>query len=83
MPSIEHRRIFLAHVVHSGIDAAGKLRPSPEELATIGPEFRERWETYFKDVPDKPVIWFGAVSEYVSFALSVPARSRAVYTTGL
>lgn len=57
---------IVTHVLSSGIDAAGKLRPSPEELATIGPEFRDRWETYFKDVPDKPVIWFGAVSEYVS-----------------
>ena len=65
---------WLAHVSTSGIDAAGKLRPSSEELKAIGPEFRERWETFFKEVPDKPVVWFGAVSEYVSLA-SLSIRS--------
>ncbi|KAH9921137.1 GMC oxidoreductase-domain-containing protein [Fomitopsis serialis] len=64
-------------MAHNGIDAAGKLRPFPDELELIGPQFRERWETYFKDVPDKPVIWCGAVSEYVGDPSTVPKRKYA------
>ncbi|TFY61094.1 hypothetical protein EVJ58_g4718 [Rhodofomes roseus] len=61
-------------MAHNGIDAAGKLRPFPEELELIGPEFRKRWETYYKDAPDKPAIWCGTVSEYVGNPSTVPKR---------
>lgn len=50
---------------HSGIDAGGKLRPSVEELEDIGPHFKQRWEEYFQDASDKPVIFLGAVSTCV------------------
>ncbi|KZT68076.1 GMC oxidoreductase [Daedalea quercina L-15889] len=61
-------------MAHNGIDAGGKLRPSADELKVIGPQFRRRWESYFRDAPDKPVIWFGAVSEYVGDPSTVPKR---------
>ncbi|KDQ20446.1 hypothetical protein BOTBODRAFT_626187 [Botryobasidium botryosum FD-172 SS1] len=43
----------------NGIDAGVKLRPNAKELEEIGPDFQQRWETFFKDAPDKPVLWMG------------------------
>ncbi|KAJ7157992.1 hypothetical protein C8R43DRAFT_1234424 [Mycena crocata] len=36
------------------------IRPTEAELKEMGPEFNQLWNTYFKDKPDKPVM-FGAV----------------------
>ncbi|KIJ11507.1 alcohol oxidase, partial [Paxillus involutus ATCC 200175] len=38
-----------------GCDAMAKLRPTAAELASIGPMFQHRWETFFKHSPDKPL----------------------------
>lgn len=32
------------------------MRPNAEELASMSPEFDDRWKTYFADAPDKPVM---------------------------
>jgi alcohol oxidase len=40
----------------SGFDGLGKIRPTAEELKTMSPEFDHRWETFFADYPDKPVV---------------------------
>ena len=29
-----------------------QIRPTPEELKEMGPEFNELWDRYFKDKPD-------------------------------
>ncbi|PSR72958.1 hypothetical protein PHLCEN_2v11195 [Hermanssonia centrifuga] len=42
------------------IDAGFKIRPTAEELKEMGPEFNELWDRYFKDKPDKPVM-FGSI----------------------
>ena len=42
------------------IDAGFKIRPTEEELKEMGPEFNELWDRYFKDKPDKPVM-FGSI----------------------
>ncbi|PCH43085.1 GMC oxidoreductase [Wolfiporia cocos MD-104 SS10] len=44
---------------NSWIDAGIKLRPSPNELKDIGPDFKERWSQYFAAAPDKSILWFG------------------------
>ncbi|KAJ7017403.1 GMC oxidoreductase-domain-containing protein [Mycena alexandri] len=49
-------------LAHNGLDAGIKFRPNAEELKELGPDFASRWETYFKNAPDKPVIWCGASS---------------------
>ncbi|TFK52445.1 hypothetical protein OE88DRAFT_1657716 [Heliocybe sulcata] len=49
-------------MAHNAIDSGIKLRPTPEELKEIGPDFEERWKEYFENAPDKPVLWIGAVS---------------------
>jgi alcohol oxidase len=34
-------------------DSGSKLRPTPEELKDMGPEFNELWKRYFEPAPDK------------------------------
>ena len=47
---------------YSGIDAGIKIRPSIEDLEEIGPAFRSRWEGYFANALDKPVMWIGPLA---------------------
>jgi alcohol oxidase len=49
-------------IYRSSIDAGVKMRPSPEELEEWGPEFRLRWESYFKDVPDRAALFMGPLA---------------------
>ena len=44
------------------MDAGIKLRPNAEELEEIGPEFENRWKTYFANAPDKPVMLSGTLT---------------------
>ncbi|EPQ54594.1 alcohol oxidase-like protein [Gloeophyllum trabeum ATCC 11539] len=69
---------------NNALDAGIKLRPTPEELKDIGPEFEETWKEYFEKAPDKPVLWIGAVSMFVGEPSSVPPRkyfSMGYFTT--
>ncbi|KDQ62486.1 alcohol oxidase [Jaapia argillacea MUCL 33604] len=56
----------------NALDAGIKLRPSPEELKQIGPDFEPRWKEYFENAPDKPVMWMGPVSMFVGDPTMVP-----------
>ncbi|KAF8245155.1 alcohol oxidase [Wilcoxina mikolae CBS 423.85] len=38
------------------IDFTGKIRPKPHELPAMGEEFKNLWDLYYKNVPDKPVV---------------------------
>lgn len=49
-----------AKLSSNAIDAGFKIRPTEEELKEMGPEFNELWNRYFKDKPDKPVM-FGSI----------------------
>ncbi|RDB20872.1 hypothetical protein Hypma_011943 [Hypsizygus marmoreus] len=46
-----------ARLSSNAIDAGFKIRPTEEELKEMGPEFNELWDKYFKDKPDKPVMY--------------------------
>ncbi|KAF5360054.1 hypothetical protein D9758_007605 [Tetrapyrgos nigripes] len=48
----------------SGMDFAGKIRPTQQELNEMGPEFQQRWKNYFENAPDKPVLWMGVLNGY-------------------
>jgi hypothetical protein len=63
--------IFLIDHGNSGISAGIKWRPEPSELPEFGPEFKELWDVYFANAPDKPVLWMGIMSAYV-FMLAPP-----------
>lgn len=49
----------------SSFEAGIKWRPKLSEVAKLGPEFQEYWESYFANAPDKPVSWFCIVSVFV------------------
>ncbi|KAK7464324.1 hypothetical protein VKT23_006492 [Stygiomarasmius scandens] len=48
----------------NGMDVAGKIRPTEDELREMGPEFQQRWKDYFENAPDKPVLWMGVLNGY-------------------
>ncbi|EJD00296.1 alcohol oxidase [Fomitiporia mediterranea MF3/22] len=57
------------------IDAGFKIRPTEEELKEMGPEFNELWNRYFKDKPDKPVMFGSIVSgAYADHSLLPPGK---------
>ncbi|PBK75883.1 alcohol oxidase [Armillaria solidipes] len=40
-------------------------RPNEKDLKIIGPTFTERWNNFFSNAPDKPVMWIGPIAGYV------------------
>ncbi|KAK3671571.1 hypothetical protein LTR78_008493 [Recurvomyces mirabilis] len=46
----------------SGCDLHGKLRPTVEEVKTLGPAFEAAWEKDFADKPGKPLMLAAAAS---------------------
>ncbi|GAW13347.1 hypothetical protein ANO14919_027300 [Xylariales sp. No.14919] len=48
----------------NGIDAAGKTRPTEEEVASLGPEFKAAWDRDFKDKPNKPLMLMALLNAY-------------------
>jgi len=49
-------------IMSRAVDAGIKWRPGPSELAELGPEFKEVWDSYFANAPDKPVLFIGVFS---------------------
>ncbi|KAJ6605452.1 GMC oxidoreductase-domain-containing protein [Mycena vulgaris] len=45
----------------NGVDAAIKMRPRPDELAQLGPDFQKYWNDVFANKPDKPLFWLSAL----------------------
>ncbi|KAJ7272149.1 GMC oxidoreductase-domain-containing protein, partial [Mycena rebaudengoi] len=64
-----------ARLSSNAIDAGFKIRPTEAELKEMGPEFNQLWDTYFKDKPDKPVM-FGAIvsGAYADHTLLPPEK---------
>ncbi|KAH9046727.1 alcohol oxidase-like protein [Lactarius hengduanensis] len=62
------------------VDAGIKWRPKPSEVAELGPEFQEYWDSYFANAPDKPVLWMGISSSFVGDPTGVSPRKY--YTLG-
>lgn len=46
----------------NGIDLAAKFRPTEDEAAELGPEFKQLWDRDFKERTDRPLMLMGAVS---------------------
>jgi len=64
-----------ARLSSNAIDAGFKIRPTKEELKEMGPEFNALWDKYFKDKPDKPVMFGSIVSAaYADHALLPPGK---------
>ncbi|KAF9004051.1 GMC oxidoreductase-domain-containing protein [Cyathus striatus] len=59
-------------MAHNALDAGIKLRPTASELEELGPEFEERWKSYFANAPDKPVMLFAPFTAYVGLNPNTP-----------
>lgn len=42
----------------NGQEIQGKVRPTEDEVAALGPDFQKAWDSEFKDHPDKPLAIF-------------------------
>ncbi|KAM0270882.1 hypothetical protein ACHAQH_009266 [Verticillium albo-atrum] len=65
----------------NSIDVASKLRPSEEDVAALGPEFRNAWNKDFKNTPDRPLMLMGLVSCFLGDPASVPEASYVTVGT--
>ncbi|KAJ7075522.1 alcohol oxidase-like protein [Mycena belliarum] len=45
----------------NGVDSAIKMRPRPDELPELGPDFVEYWNNTLANKPDKPLFWLSAL----------------------
>ncbi|KAG9309486.1 hypothetical protein JVU11DRAFT_10457 [Chiua virens] len=64
-----------ARLSSNAVDAGFKIRPTEEELKEMGPEFNALWDKYFKDKPDKPVVFGGVVNAaYADHTLLPPGK---------
>ncbi|KAK7033332.1 GMC-OxRdtase-N domain-containing protein [Favolaschia claudopus] len=52
------------NMAHNGIEAGIKIRPNSTDLEVLGPTFTRRWNDFFANQPDKPVMWIGPISGY-------------------
>lgn len=46
----------------NAVDVAAKIRPTEEDVDTLGPEFRAAWDRDFKNAPNRPLMLCGIVS---------------------
>ena len=62
------------------IDAGFKIRPTEEELKEMGPEFNKFFNEYFKNKPDKPVMFGSIVSgAYADHTMLPPGKYITMY----
>ncbi|RXW15040.1 hypothetical protein EST38_g10808 [Candolleomyces aberdarensis] len=73
-------------MARNGVDAAFKMRPTAEELKTMGPAFEKRWKDFFEAFPDKPVMLGAPMAAYVflitqkvSLLVVLPASTGSVH----
>ncbi|GAA6002775.1 hypothetical protein JCM10207_007670 [Rhodosporidiobolus poonsookiae] len=63
------------------IDAGFKLRPTEVEFMTMRPEFNEIFHRYFRDKPDKPVMFSSIVSgAYADHSLLPPGKFMTMFS---
>ncbi|KAJ7273128.1 GMC oxidoreductase-domain-containing protein [Mycena rebaudengoi] len=78
-----HADIWLSNgtglIAHNGIEAGIKLRPSTKDLETLGPTFTKRWQEFFANHPDRPVMWVGALAAYTGANPSAVGTTRRRY----
>ncbi|KAI8242374.1 Alcohol oxidase [Colletotrichum sp. SAR 10_98] len=64
----------------NGHDASSKLRPSPADIAALGPEFQEVWDRDFKDSPNRPLMIRGLFNAFFGDPSILPDDAEYVTT---
>ncbi|EIN11107.1 alcohol oxidase [Punctularia strigosozonata HHB-11173 SS5] len=69
-----------SNAIDAGFKAREHIRPTEAELKEMGPEFNELWDRYFKDKPDKPVM-FGSIvaGAYADHTLLPPGKYMTMF----
>lgn len=57
----------------NGVDVQCKLRPTDDDIATLGSDFQAAWDKDFKNTPDKPLMILSIVSCFPGDPSGVPA----------
>ncbi|KAF1945043.1 alcohol oxidase-like protein [Clathrospora elynae] len=57
----------------NAIDVSSKLRPTEDEVTSLGPEFKAAWDRDFKYAPNRPLVLCGLVSCFLGDPASIPA----------
>ncbi|KAJ7031361.1 GMC oxidoreductase-domain-containing protein [Mycena alexandri] len=65
-------------MAHNGIEAGIKIRPNAQDLEVLGPTFSKRWQDFFANQPDKPVMWVGPLAGYTGVNASAKGKFFAV-----
>ncbi|KAH7303330.1 putative glucose dehydrogenase [Stachybotrys elegans] len=55
----------------NGMDIAAKIRPTDDEVASLGPEFQEAWDSEFKTHPDRPLVILSGIGAFAGDPRSV------------
>ncbi|KAK1495304.1 GMC oxidoreductase [Colletotrichum cuscutae] len=67
----------------NGHDASSKLRPSPADIAALGPEFQAAWDKDFKDSPNRPLMIMGLFNAYFGDPATLPDDAEGhIHATG-
>ncbi|KAF9877216.1 alcohol oxidase [Colletotrichum karsti] len=64
----------------NGHDVSSKLRPSPADVAALGPEFQAVWDRDFKDVPNRPLMVWGLFNAFFGDPAALPDDAEYVTT---
>ncbi|KAF6823213.1 alcohol oxidase [Colletotrichum musicola] len=64
----------------NGHDASSKVRPSPADIAALGPEFQAAWDRDFKDSPNRPLMIWGLFNAFFGDTSSLPDDAQYVTT---
>ncbi|KAK0380850.1 GMC oxidoreductase [Colletotrichum limetticola] len=64
----------------NGHDASSKFRPSPADIAALGPEFQAAWDRDFKDSPNRPLMIMGLFNAYFGDPATLPDDAEYVTT---
>ncbi|KAJ6532029.1 GMC oxidoreductase-domain-containing protein [Mycena capillaripes] len=65
-------------MAHNGVEAGIKIRPNAKDLDVLGPTFSKRWQDFFANQPDKPVMWIGCFSGYSGVNASAKGKFYVV-----
>ncbi|KAI2614835.1 alcohol oxidase [Hypoxylon sp. NC1633] len=53
-------------------DVTCKLRPTEEDIAALGPVFKEAWDEEFKDHPNKPLMMMALINTFPGEPIGIP-----------
>ncbi|KAJ7227334.1 GMC oxidoreductase-domain-containing protein [Mycena pura] len=63
----------------NGVEAGIKIRPNARDLEVLGSTFTKRWQEFFANQPDKPVMYIGPLVYYAGANAEAIGRKHFVF----